>query len=487
MSNFKTKKIVIDDFSKTNLKGKQLDSQALPIRLYNFKHSDGILERGMGMTWLMTYAENDKNSLYYTIDFSKINLEYYNKVMYFKQYFETSGDTTHRLLIHGSDNKLYIFEMFSQVLRPNWAYELTFDTVPIVLEYKKNGLDSILISASNKLVVWSTGKTPYEISNVPTITSMCIYNDVLYCTIEDDDEKIWYTTNLNPETVGTESTETKFLIMDGNAGGGRKIVIIKENVYVFCDYGIGRINTYVKVDNCTYNEIYLTNGKIYPNTIVVCGDFAVFMTEDGLYKFNGSSVTKIDAMQNLLQGSVKDFATATSLRNDYYLAIKIDFGGMYIVGSEEDDYKNNALVKLDLNDYSFEIMRGVDIKDMLALKAGVEEKIIVTFNSIHKEKIGEITSDGICFDTILDRHWESNVIMQPNMSTMTIRNIRIDASEGVSFVIRYDNKMKVFNTKKDGINEFQTLTQCQKFTFEITSNNQNAYVNHIELEYIVRE
>ena len=248
-----TKKIVINDFSNVNLSGKNSTSTLEGVKIYNFNNNNGVLEKGLGVRDLTMYMENDSASENFVLDYASLGLEYINKVMHFKQYFSSSGNTTHRLLIHGSDNKLYVYQMYSGLNMINWTYQLSFETVPIVLEYKKDELDSILISANDKLIVWSTGRTPYELTNVPTITSMCIFSDVLYCTIAGESDKIWYTSNLNPESVGTESDTTKYLLLNDERGACRKVVTFKENVYVFRDYGISRLNEYTKNEVPTYN------------------------------------------------------------------------------------------------------------------------------------------------------------------------------------------------------------------------------------------
>ena len=481
-----TGKIVINDFSKNNFAKNSKQSLECS-QIYNFNNNNCILEKGLGIRHLTTYMQNDITSENYELDYHSIGLEHFNKVMYFKQYFAQSNQTAHRLLFHGSDEKLYVFQMFSSMNSLNWTYQLKFSTIPIVLEYKKDGLDSILISANDKLMVWSTGYTPYELTNVPTITSMCVYDDVLYCTIAGESDKIWYTTNLDPESVGTESDVTKYFTLGDNSGDCRKILTFKENLYIFRDYGICRLKTYSKGDP-TYNQVYISDAKIYPNTVVVCGDFVVFVTRDGIYKFNGATVSKIDVLHNQLSSSVIEYAVASNLQDNYYLALQLKFDDDSTIGCEsETDMKNNALIKLDLNDYSFQIMRGVDIKDMLALKAGIEEKIIVTFNSAHKEKIGEITNDGKCFDEVLPRLYSSNYFIQDDIAGITIRNIAIESSKDIELKIITDENEYSFTTYCDGINDFQTIIPCRKFKVEINSQTQSPYVNCIQCEYVKRK
>ena len=194
-------KIVISDFSQFAKPNKRISKTADCKNIYNFKTDNGRLEKGMGIKYLMVRDENKINAYQYELDLDLGEIAF-NKVMYFKQFFKHSGDTTHRLLFHCSNNKLYMFELFSNTNELTWVYELEFDAIPAVLEYKKGDVDSILISSTNKLVVWTTDQVPYEITGVPTITSMCEYNDTLYCTIATESEKLWYTQSFDPSNIG---------------------------------------------------------------------------------------------------------------------------------------------------------------------------------------------------------------------------------------------------------------------------------------------
>lgn len=477
------KKISINDFSTDKLYDDKVSDKPHCVSMYNISTYDGHVRGGMGIRDLMVHADNDLDSNYYALEYNSLKLDHINKVMYFKQYFANSGNTTHRLLIHGSDNKLYMYQMFYNLSTPNWVYELQFDNIPAVLEYKKDGLDSILISDNNKLLVWSTGRTPYEITNIQPITSMCVYNDELFCTIASETDKIWYTSNLDPESFVTPNQNAKYLIMEGSAGGGQKIVMLKENIYVFCDYGIGRINTYATVDH-TYHQIYSTNSKIIPNSVTVCGDVVMFLTRDGLYRFNGANVRKIEQLNNLFKGCVNEYAVASSLNDNYYFATNIHFGDAYDMGCELDaDHKNNALVKINLNDFSFEIMRGVDVKDMLSLKAGVEEKIVLTFNTVYQHKIGEICTNELCFGKNLFGGLCTNFISPEGNEQIILRKINIDSTKNVRVLITTENKSLSVTTNKDGFNQFQIVLPCTKFNIRVDADSEKIDIRSIELEY----
>ena len=482
-----TERIVIDNFGQISIDDKRVFPYEYCSQIYNFNNNNKVIEKGLGIGKLKLPSSNSLPFEEIEIDTSALTANSLSKVMHFKQYFLNEDSTVHRLLLYADDKKLYLHQMFENSNNFNWLYELSFECEPVVLAYKKNGLDSILISAEDKLVVWTTNSLPYELTNVPIITSMCIYDDVLYCTIKGESHKIWYTADLNPETIGVESSTTKYVSLSDERGACRKIIAFKENLYVFRDYGISRISTYTK-DTPTYNQVYLSDSKIYANTVVVCGDVVIFMTRDGLYKFNGTTVSKIQSIPTKLIADINDYAVATNMQDKYYLALKLDFkDNNQILCEQQADYKNNALIVIDLQNYNFEILRGVDIKNMLALKADSVEKIVVTFNSKDKDKLGEITNDGKYFEQELYKFYSSNYLVEQDMVGCTIKKFVIDASAKVNIKLISDQTSVNFTTYTDGINEFQTIIPCKKFKFEISSNQNNPTIRHIELEYVKRK
>ena len=478
-------KVLISDFSKFSKRANNIDDALACRNIYNFKTDNGKLESGMGISYLMVRGEDNINSYQYRLDLG-LEDRNFNKVMYFKQYFKHTGDTAHRLLFHCSDNKLYMFELFSNTNELTWVYELEFDTIPAVLEYKKGDLDSILISSTNKLVVWTTDQTPYEITGVPTITSMCEYNDILYCTTETDSEKVWYTQSLDPSNIGKEDEYSSHIILDAGIGGGVKVIQFNESIYVFCDYGIYRINTYAQ-DKPAVRLIYSTTSRITPNTITPCGAYILFASTEGVYRFNGDTVLKVDELSDLLKGANNSYATATYFHGCYYLATSMDFGDHKIIGCEDmatSILKNNALIKFDLSDKTCEFIRGVDVRDMLPLHAGSEEKIICTFNSLDMYRVGEISDSGDVFEDVFERTYRTNYFTPQNMESVTIRKVSIDSSARIQVRIIVDDKTTEFIMSENGYKTFNTYIPCKKFQLEIVSLGKEVYVNSVEIEYI---
>ena len=467
------KRIEIDTFNNFNS-----SNNIYTEKFYNFFPSNKLASsQGVAVAkFPKMYTDMTEEEL----DIEDLDINSVCGVSYFKMYFPDSQNTQHRILIYGDDNKVYINQLFSGSSMLLWLFNLQFNSPPVSLSYKTDDTDSIILTSSDKMVVWHTNYSPYEIENVPIITSMCMNDEVLFCTIKDPAFKIWYATNLDAENVGQVSAESGYISLEDDLGYSRKILTFNEDIYVFRDYGISKIN-YIKND-ISVSQIYLSNTKIYADTVSICGNVIMFMTKDGIYSFNGVKVTKTDVNIKTLLPSTNEHTTASSLGQKYYLALRLNFNDNKEILCETGDYVNNALVIIDIIDYSYEIIRGVDIKSLLPVKTELFEKMLVTFNTINNSQLGQIVETSSCFDTRLPKYWQSSNLTN-NFNTKLFTKLSIQASENVTFNLIYDDKNISFSTYKDGLNEFCFKILCKQVKLEISSNETNASVDKVVLDY----
>lgn len=407
-------------------------------------------------------------------------IERVDGITYFKQHF--SETSAHRLLVYASDKKLYINQLFREMYDLIWLYNLEFDTVPITLNFKKDDADAIILADTSKMVVWKTDHSPYTIKNVPIITSMCFAENTLFCTIRHPASRIWYTANIDPEIVGETTNNSNYITLDDNLGDARKIMSFNEEVYVFRDYGISKIN-YVKGE-ISVSQIYMSNTLIYANTISICGNFILFVSKDGIYSFNGVKVTKTSVDLSNLLSFDNSKACAESLANKYYLSLNLNFDDNKKIICEKGEYVNNALLIIDTNDFSYEIIRGVDIKSLVPIKNQVFEKMLVTFNTGNINKIGEICSGSSSFDENLPHFYSSDYLTE-DLDKKMLTCLTVYSNYGVKFKIIYDDNEKVFTATKNGLNKFRFKLCCEKMKVEILSDEKNAQVQKMFLDYYV--
>jgi len=257
------------------------------------------------------FPHSFNNLTEYELNIDGLNLESVDGVTHFKQYFSKTGITQHRILLYGSDKKIYINQMFNGIKDLFWMFDLSFESAPITIAYKKDDLDTIILASNEQMKVWQAGYSPYTVENVPIITSMCMNEGVLFCTIKEPAFKIWYATDLTAENVGNISSNSGYISLEDDLGYARKIVTFDQNVYVFRDYGISKINFYK--NNVSVSQVYQSTTKIFTNTVCLCGNNIMFMTTNGLFAFNGVKVNQTSVHINSLLTSQNDNASAAAL------------------------------------------------------------------------------------------------------------------------------------------------------------------------------
>ena len=425
-----------------------------------------------------TFPKNPTNNSLKELKIDDAGITKIEGITYFEQYSAKANKSVYRLMVYASDKRVYINQLVDDMYDLYWLYDLTFETTPKTLCYKHEDEDYMLLTSENLMKVWRAGYSPYTVENVPIITSMCENEGIIFCTINNPAFKIWYTKEFDAKKVGDISSISNYIALEDNLGYARKVLTFNEQVFVFRDYGITKIE--IVKNEVLVNQIYLSNSRIYTDTVNVCGNNIMFITNDGVYSFNGMKVNKIDLN---LTSKVTNYANAvaSSLQDKYYVAFKVDFNDNKQI-LDEQDCVNNVLLVVDINDFSFELIRGVDIKMMLPVKNEYFEKMLAIFNTGPINKIGEIVSDGKFMETNLPKYVQFNNLIE-NYSMKLLTRLVVNASEGVTFNLKTDGKINTFTTYKQGVNEFMFKLMAKDVSLEITSNEDNSIVENVSLEF----
>ena len=470
----KTKKrIVIESFD--NFKK---ETSISVDKFYNYKPTK-ILSNSFGVKEA-SFPKSLTDLTEYNLNINGAGLNKVKGVTYFKQYFPRTASTFHRILLYGDDNKEYINQLYCQDSNLYWLYSMEFNSAPVSLAFKQNDTDSIILSSVDKMLIWKTQYSPYEVENAPIITSMCMNDGVLFCTIKEPAFKIWYATDLNAENIGNINANSGYVSLEDDLGYARKIVCFNQDVYVFRDYGISKIN-YVK-NNISVSQVYQSNTKIFTDTVSVCENAIMFLTVQGIFKFNGVKVSSADIDIAEMLPIANDGAKAAALANKYYLALRLNFDDDKKVLCETEEYINNAIIVVDLKDFTYQIIRGVDVGTLLPVKTETFEKMLVTFNTVHDTVLGEICQISKCFEQSLPKFWASNNLFEISQ-TRLITKLNVVADTGVKFNLKHDGKNTSFTTYTTGVNEFCFKFDCKNMQLEISSPNQSAQVKNVFIEY----
>ncbi|MBE7076968.1 MAG: hypothetical protein E7374_03675 [Clostridiales bacterium] len=447
---------------------------------YNFK-----VGRNLSVDFGIHTAEfpnDDDDPTEYPLNVEELGLSSIDMISVFKQYYAEQGTTLYRFLLYGSDKKMYVNEMFDQDFNLYDLYDLTFEDKPIVLTYKNGDTDAIIMSSKNDMKIWKSGYSPYTIPDVPIVTSMCMNDGVLFCTIQNPIYKIWYATDLNFENIGQINENSGYISLNDDLGHPRKVLSFDDSVYVFRDYGISKI-TFIK-GQISVTPVYTSNTKLFSNTVTSCGNIILFMTKDGIFSFNGVKVSQVKTNLPYDFSTLNAGAVASSLGDKYYLALKIDFLDGRRIGSEFcDNYVNNAIIILDLSDLSYQLIRGYDIKEFCPFKTELKECMLTLFNTQRETEIGEITKLGDNhFDSRVPRTWETYDLVDRSTNKEFVQLV-YTGTKGVYININYDGETKQVFVSHDGTSKFNFKIRARTVDVQLFSDRVDSEIEELSLDY----
>ena len=468
-----------------NLINHKLDAKTVPFgrcdNLYNFNTYTGALTDGIGISDIELVYEN-----YYDMKYKTVQLPSAKEITgcYFLKYWhEPMNQYLYLLMIYCHDGKI-LYNMVNSI-NSEWTEidNLQFSSKPMALYSKVNGVDSLIFYTENDgMFVWNMQLSkPIKVDNPPKITSMCIHDNRLFATIKGDARSVIFSEELNPTNFNVSTEEGGYINMSDDFGKCNKVVSFDGYLYVFRDYNIARITEGRDRNEFVVTQLYVGNGKIYPNTVSVCGDKIMFLAADGVYKFDGTTAKKINFdFDDMIVGIDNHNAIGQYFDGNYYLACVIDFEDEVRFGCESlTAYHNNALIKINMSTDYIEVHRGCDISGLTLVNDGLNNCIIVTytFDSMIST-IGILKESGSLKSKMLKKFWKSEMhdFDLPNKLKF-IKDITLITHSDITLNIYLDDKIKKYNVK--GKSSAQSIKINERFTrlgFGFESDTNGVYI-----------
>lgn len=288
--------------------------------------------------------------------------------------------------------------------------------------------------------------------------------------------KVWENGNfktINPDCV-TLPAELDF---SDERGDLNKLISFDDYLYIFRDYGITKLSIYSSDSEFSINHQYMSDSYIYPNSIAQSGDNVYFLERTGLKVFNGSSVNDVEIeCIELIKACDQSKCWATSFNGKYYLACRCDFQDDKQIGCEgyTSGYINNALIVYDYQTEHIDIVRGVDINQVLALNNPLKAKLVACFNNQYKGKIGQLTRDGKLFGNALENLWQSTKNdLGYHGQKKRIKNITIKSLSDALLTIESESMARTYNiTGKQNIQKIRTNVIGNEFSVKIEAQGE---------------
>ncbi|MCH5164000.1 MAG: hypothetical protein J1F36_03200 [Clostridiales bacterium] len=297
--------------------------------------------------------------------------------------------------------------------------------VPKAIGYRLYGEDVVLIcSPSDNMVVWNGVDPAYYVSSSPLITSMAMHYERMFVSTSNEVNTLWFSDDLDPTNWNTDMTEGGFIELADERGALIKVLSFLNYVYIFRERGISRLTAYAEQSEFTVSNLFVTGGKIYPESIALCGDKVIFASSDGLFTFDGVSARRI--LTNL-DGLIApdENCVATYHGGKYYLALKANFES----DSRFKSGTNNAILIYGDNGYT--LMRGYDVSGFYS---GGDTLYAIIDGKLHVQ-------GGKCS---LPKRW---TVPQTDLGSGRVKRIKvlyIDTKTDITLTVHIDEKSKQF-------------------------------------------
>ncbi len=385
----------IEKFSGINA---ATDEDVLPISCakygYNVRIGGGVLKEGYG------------------VDYAKINNRYVpsmgptgegiKKVFLYKRFDRTTGLKDDRIIVYSDNDTLYEASVYTSRTFAELQGQLGTDNLTL-LNCEYNGKDCLWICDDDGHLMIYDGLDLTTVANTPKFTDACVYNGRVYAAADSGSNVLRFSAENDPTQWNEEQGAGKVSFPDE---GGKiiRVVVFKEGLIVFREHSVYKYVSYPGSKTYTLTKIFLTEQKIYPKSVCVCGRKLIFLTGSGFYSYDGSLVTAIWRDVFPIVSDKRD-CSAAFFDNKYFLTFYMDMGGE-IVGEESSIVKNNAFLAIDVDTGEISITRGTDVGEFIPVEYKGESKLLCAFSYGYRVfDIGMVTETGKVFSTSLKKLW----------------------------------------------------------------------------------
>lgn len=450
---------------------------------YNFLVENGALKTGVGFSRIQ--APISEESIYdrYVLASSVPK----GDLWHFKCFDPQKNARCDKVFWSTDDGNLEVMEVmaYSQTAV---TLDTNFSAPPAGIGYTDaSGQDMFLFSTQGALMKFADGTVASVLAELPQFMDICYAYDRLWGVVAGKRNRVLYSNKLDP-TLWT--SEENFLLFDDEIGAVNKLVLFEGDLYAFREHGITKISEYGTAREFVVSSVFVTKSTIYGKTVVVCGDKILFLTRDGLYSFNGNGVQPVlPRLKRFLQKNVNKFAVACFDGRFYVLACKLNFADDEIVGCEGfvDGFHNNALVLFDIDANQASLMRGMDVRSLVAVVLGKFCKVFASFYGQYANKIGVMDFSGAMFETPLPKLWKSHNNFLGATEVRNLRKIVVDTPTDCILTVYADAEKQSFVVVGDDlVQDVCMFTKGRKIAVEFsTTGDALIYPPKILFEEIV--
>lgn len=350
-----------------------------------------------------------------------------------------------------------------------------FDSRPVMINYRLNGEDVlIMVSKTDNMVVWNGKDSPEIVLDAPKIKSMDIHYERLFAvTSGEDGSELKFSDDLDPTNWSESLSDAGSISFVDDRGRLVKVVSFCDYLYVFREFGITRVYANTSIQSNFYvNHLFVSGGRILGDTIAVTGDRIMFVATDGFYVFDGVNTRRV--LENIFPKlNLVGNEEAAFFDGKYYLSCNI---------KSDDGSVTHSVLRIGVDDFSVVIIDGVDPVSMAEV---VEEdkKSLFILDAVTSGVVCEVEGESLS-PMPLRGVFESGFYDFSTTKQKTITAFRlVKTGSGVVTGRIESDTGEVFEVSSDnGFFDERLLVSGREFRLKISTDDPSVVIKSVELE-----
>ncbi len=378
-----------------------------------------------------------------------------------------------------TDYRVYYYNSQDESPAVKELIPVPFSSEPIFEYFIKDGTNTMLLcSKTDEMWVWNGVDTAYEVLDAPKIKSLAVGFDRVFVVDQNNPYSILFSDDMDPSNWSMTADEAGEIVFNDNMGKVIGVFALDNYIFVVRDHGIIKLSSYKSASNSfTVSRMFTATGKIFHNTVCVCGDKVLFLCVDGLYSFDGLTAKKIYSdCSDLIFGS--EFSSAVCVNNIYYLCTTV----------YDNHAFNNALFVFLVDSSSIDcVLTGNEYSKVCELTIA-DQKYAVLLSADSKSKTAN-TPVILCKNGAKLQNCENFVYLsheinlEPKSKIKAIKSITVRSKFDVYFDVITASQTKTIFVK--GSEFFQTILvglSSQTFALKVYGSG-DAFVDGLRIDY----
>ena len=353
----------------------------------NFAVDGGVLTGKLGIDAARGFVKNMPEA-YWNIpdlpDSSGIR-----RIFHFRRDLAADAD---RLVVQTIGGDFYEIDLFTASSTWSAIEGLHADEDAVAVNYKYDGKNILIVSAPDLAITVYDGTTATPVTNGLKFAALEVHGERVFGVYNGKRGSVWFSDNLDPTDWTVSADAGGYIAFGDDCGDAIGLVSFLGYLYIFRERGIYRLTAYGDQGEFMLKKLFTSTGCIYKDTIALCGDRIMFLTDEGIFSFDGYSATP--AVKEFPDIEYPSHCRAAYHDGAYWLSCFTDIGELAIGVCTTD-----ALVRCDLRDGSLAVLAGEDILTMCAVRSHTADDIVFAVDTDEGCRLASVAENGLVFGT----------------------------------------------------------------------------------------